>query len=231
MVLGVHHFAVYGKPIGVDVDDAHEYGQLDTAAVQVLVFVYFLACHYAAVGAGDHGTQRVAAKTALGRPKEVGNQDTQRAQYGGEYDGKGERAYAQPQGYAYGGAEHKQCYQYMDAFVMYFYSHEVRLSINCVLYVCFGVIATDVVQPLSTGAMRYSRHAAYIQVANLHFFLEMGLERLAKNALFGLKYASRTDENLYLWLFGCRCRKHAFRTGVCLSRFTSCSEGCMRFFM
>lgn len=45
----------------------------------------------------------------------------------------------------------------------------------------------------------------------------MGLERLAKNALFGLKYASRTDENLYLWLFGCRCRKHAFRTGVCFS--------------
>ena len=45
--------------------------------------------------------------------------------------------------------------------------------------------ATDVVQPLSTGATRYSRHAAYIQVANLHFFLEMGLERLAKNALFG----------------------------------------------
>lgn len=75
----------------------------------------------------------------------------------------------------------------MDAFVMYFYSHEVRLSINCVSYVCHGVFAAGVAWLLSAGAKRCSRYVAYIQVANLHFFLETGPRLTAKNACKDLK--------------------------------------------
>lgn len=45
----------------------------------------------------------------------------------------------------------------------------------------------------------------------------MGLERLAKNALFGLKYASRTDENLYLWFLAAAVASTRFGQ-VCVSR-------------
>ena len=81
-VLVVHelHLAVNGKPVGMNVEKAHEYAYHQPLVVEVFVLDNFLDHHHLAVGRGNDHLFRIAVEITLRATEKVDDDGIHRAE-------------------------------------------------------------------------------------------------------------------------------------------------------
>ena len=97
MIGGVYHFAIDRKPVGVHVQYAHEHRQLNTAAVEIFVFVGFFKGNNGAVGRGHNGIVAVAFEHPARRTEEIHHQQVEHRRDGRSRNRPPQRAHPYPQ--------------------------------------------------------------------------------------------------------------------------------------
>ena len=71
LVVDEFHFAVNRKPVGVYVEQAHEYAHHQALVVEILVFYYFFYYHYLTVRRRNDNLFCIAVEIAFGATEEV----------------------------------------------------------------------------------------------------------------------------------------------------------------